>query len=399
MTGGVLGYAGVSRNFGDFTVEPQISGLTEDGQPIYSGYKVANETLKAEDGTPLYTQFSFDGSGNLDSYLVNYRTGSREGIVFGFDRNGNQTSADKYDNSTSGFLKEVIPVAASFLTFAFPGIGQAIGGAITGAMGVTASAGINSLIGNTIVKTALYGGDVEKAIKSSVGSMLGTEVGAVVGNYAKQFIDNADGLKMITNAASSATQAAVMGDSIQDAALGSVARDSVNFAISKIPGFNDLPKDVKGIVSETIKSTIAGKSLNIEETIVNAVKDGALAYGLSQIPGFKDAPETAQRLMTTMLRTQLNGGDLSQAAINFAIDQVNKDYQKAVKDSKNPARVASADEPEDYKQLVAAVTQPSAEAKSTAAAMMDALQMRSRKRRKLLRLTKASSWLLLMSRG
>lgn len=248
---------------------------------------------------------------------------------------------DAYGNPTGqttvqeGGLREGLTVAAlqfaSVVLPAFPGVGSAIGGAITQALGVSASAATNAFIGNIVINTVLNGGDVESAVKGSVASWAGAQAGELAGEIAKNTFSNPEGIKLISNVASQATNAAILGESIETAVKNTLIAGAVDFATAKIPNFDKLPDAVKSSIKQSVKSAIKGEDIDAGTMLANAAKEGVLEYGLSQIPQFKDADQKTQSFVTDMLRNAIAGESLSESAIKWAVGQAQQEFQKAMK--------------------------------------------------------------------
>jgi hypothetical protein len=217
------------------------------------------------------------------------------------------------------------------LALTFTGAGAAIGSAVTSGLGVSVSAATNALIGNTIVNTVMNGGDVGAAVKSSLASYAGAEVGNFVGEAAKTVFDNAAGLKLVTDVATNATKAVLLGGDVESAIVGTLASGAVDLAIGQIPDFKNLPSAVQSTIRQSISSALQGKDVDVGGMLASAAKEGLLSYGLSQIPDFSKADQRTQSFVTTMLRTAIDGGDLSQSAVNWAVGQAQQELQKVLK--------------------------------------------------------------------
>ena len=207
---------------------------------------------------------------------------------------------NRYGNES--FLKAFVSLAAPLVLMAVPGIGQMVGSAILGPLGITSTTA-SALLGNTIINTVLNGGDLKKAVAGSVGTWAGVQVGDIVGGAAAKFFDSASAGKFIGDIASATTRAAVTGGNIEQAALGAATSGALNFVTSKIPGFDSLPNSVKSTITGSISAAMQGKNVDVGQMLSNAVKDGFLSYGLSQIPGFKDTSPQLQDRKSTRLNS------------------------------------------------------------------------------------------------
>jgi hypothetical protein len=89
--------------------------------------------------------------------------------------------AARYRQQTvSDALKELASLVFSAASFVVPGFGQAVAAAILPASFIAAFPGIAAFTSSTVVNTALSGGDVERAVASSLTSFVGAQVGSIV---------------------------------------------------------------------------------------------------------------------------------------------------------------------------------------------------------------------------
>ncbi len=228
-------------------------------------------------------------------------------------------------------LKIAAQMAVMVASIAVPGVTAAIGGTITNALGISATAAVNAAIGNTVVQTVMNGGDVGKAVQSTVSQWAGAQVGQLTGNAANNIFGNAQAAKVVSDAVNTGVRALINQQDPGQAILGALTNSAVDFATSQIPGFKDLPSTVKSTITNSIGLALQGKDVDVGAMLANATKEGLLSYGLSQIPQFGQADARTQSFITSMLRTAINGGDFSQAAIKFAVGQVQQEFQKVLK--------------------------------------------------------------------
>jgi hypothetical protein len=315
--------AGELVNWGTYRGAPfeTYSYLSYDGKPIGYIPRSPNATsIKADpydpNGVGILNLWDPAGKGHV-KFIP---TAQGPGDLVGFTPQW---------GSSSDIPSEVVAVLGVALTLS--GVGAALGGAITSSLGLTASAATNALIGNTLVQTVLNGGDIGEAVKGSLASWAGAQVGGYVGNAAKSLFSNPDGLRLISNVANQATRAAILGRDVESAVKNTIISGAVDFATAKIPNFGSLPKAVQDTVRQSINAAVQGKDIDAGTMLANAAKEGLLSYGLSQVPGFNDADARTKSFVTTMLRTAIDQGDLSQSAINWAVGQAQQELQKVIK--------------------------------------------------------------------
>jgi parallel beta-helix repeat protein len=283
-----------------------LVGQTEQdtGQSVFSGY--SKSVAAPEYGQGFYRTDVYDTNGKYVSSNIH------------------NPGEDKYG------LRALSQLAVMAVTMN-PAIGAVIGGSITTGLGISASAATNAFIGNTVINTVLNGGDIESAVKSSVASWAGAQAGQLAGETAKTMFSNPEGIKLISNVANQATRAVVLGQDVETAALNTLVAGAVDYGTAKIPGFDSLPDAVKSTIKQSISAAVQGQDIDAGAMLANAAKEGLLAYGLNQIPQFKDADARTQSFITTMLRSGIDGGDLSESAVKWAIGQAQQELQKVFK--------------------------------------------------------------------
>lgn len=141
----------------DWTIAPvtqtetKYAGTDSNGDPIYTTTSTPTGQLRirSRSDNNVFNEMliSADSSGNINGYNPNiYQTGSNAGTGF--------------LGGVQGLLSN--PLVPIILSAALPGAGTAIGTAL-GLEGAAAT-----IAGNTLINTALNGGDAEKALVSSV---------------------------------------------------------------------------------------------------------------------------------------------------------------------------------------------------------------------------------------
>lgn len=114
-------------------------------------------------------------------------------------------------------LKPSLMVAAAFGAGAF--LASQIGGALVGPGFAAANPGITSALGQTVLQTAVNGGDLGQAIKGAAMGAAGGFVGAQAGGLASSLTDS----KLLADVANAAVSAAVQGGDVQTAVVRSLA--------------------------------------------------------------------------------------------------------------------------------------------------------------------------------
>jgi hypothetical protein len=174
-------------------------------------------------------------------------------------------------NTVEAIVEDPKKLAAVALAVAFPGAGAFLGAQL----GIT-SAALAQVVGQTIINTALNGGDVKAAVIAAAIPVVGKEASGLIGEtLAKSGVDAAVN-KVVTDVATRGLTAAALG---QDP-LAAMTLGGINAGVSAIAG---------------------------------------------SIPDFKDLPASAQSTIQNAIATQLAGGDVSQSLVSSAIDFAKKE--------------------------------------------------------------------------
>ena len=272
-----------------------VSGYTSDSKWTINGSgnnetiqgKFANDWSSGVYSSPLYNIADIPTEGlnpsevsnNYQKYLTQF-SNLAKGI------NQRITSKTVSDSgiledikNTVGQLGPLVPIA---LMVAFPGVGAAIGGSL-GLSGAAAT-----LAGNTILQTALNGGDLSKGLTSAVIGEIGQQAG-ILGDQA------ATAAQYGTDVGSAQTAALAA----QEAGLGTAT-------------------DVAGnIIGGTAAGVAAGKPL--EEALTGSL----VSQGINTAAGSLATPTTEQSSEQPMDTSQFQnvyGGELPIEDIQAAFD-------------------------------------------------------------------------------
>lgn len=201
------------------------------------------------------------------------------------------TSKTVTDDGILGDIKDTIgklgPLAPIALSFALPGVGTAIGTAL----GVSGTAA--AIVGNTLVNTALNGGDIGKALSSSLIGATGIEAGTIAGELAKggefgTFLQNNP--QYLANLANNVTQTALKGGDVESALGNTLFGTGVSIATSQIPGYDQLAPTVKASVDTAVTQALQGKD------ITTAAINAAIKAGQSAMATSTNVPTEAEVL-------------------------------------------------------------------------------------------------------
>jgi hypothetical protein len=246
--------------------------------------------------------------------------------------------------SSSDFPKEAVAFGLAMASFAVPGLGAAVGGSITGALGITASAAVNAAIGTGVLTTLASGGDVKKGVISGLTSFVAPTIAAEIGQAAGNIFDSPMGQKMFTNMSAAAIRTAALGgnsDDIGKAVLGTATGEMFNVVASQIPGFSDI-KDAatKAAISSSIQAALNTPG-DLSEKAQAAMLQGSITMGLSELEidgkKFNQLPPAQQSIARQALTSALTGQPLNEKAIlNAALSAASKEVQASIKAEQKP---------------------------------------------------------------
>ena len=241
--------------------------------------------------------------------------------------------------SSSAISKEGIAMGLTIASLAFPGLGTAIGGSITGALGIGASAAVNAAIGTGVLTTLASGGDVKKGVISGLTAFVAPQIANEIGNAAGGIFDSPVGQKMFASMSASALRVAALGGSSEDiskAVMGAATGEMFNVITSQIPGFGDI-KDpaTKAAISSSVQAALNTPG-DLSEKAQAAMLQGSITMGLSELEvdgkKFNQLPPAQQSIARQALTSALTGQPLNERAIlNTALSAASKEVQNAIK--------------------------------------------------------------------
>lgn len=250
--------------------------------PVYKEV-FGNKTTKTE----LPPSYSL-ASGNIFGGTFAGKDSTGFGVQFSPDGTPYFFTQQGPSTSSAG---EFLPIASFAMSIFAPGIGGAIGAALTGTAATTI---ISQVVGNAIVQgtmAELSGGNFEDgAIRGAVGAGVAPLVAGTVGKAVADAMGNSEYAKVVTNAVTSASSAAlstaILGGDVGDAALNA-AVTSVGSTVGRELGGDTgarlgvaaskvaLGQDVDKVIASTLMDTITS-------TVRNALKEDPLLAASSK---------------------------------------------------------------------------------------------------------------------
>lgn len=176
-------------------------------------------------------------------------------------------------NTVTNILKDPKALAVLAINIYAPGAGSAIGAA----MGIGSEVAA-TFIGNTILNTALNGGDVNAAAKSAALQLGGQQLAdKVTAGLSDTAISTAT-KQLIGSTVSNATMAAIQGkDPMAAIAAGGIAA-GVNVITGQFAGYKDLPIPAQNAVKITLTDALKGKKDITSDLVYGAIASGMQAY-------------------------------------------------------------------------------------------------------------------------
>ena len=196
-------------------------------------------------------------------------------------------AAQKVGNTVEAILKNPKSLAAVAIGIAFPGAAPFIGESILGAeLAASIGAAGTAAVGNMCLNTAMNGGDVGQAVKTTALQYAGNIGSAKLTKIVK----NADLVPdaFAKNIGDTTTYAAIQAAQGKDptvALLTGGANACAQMLTQEIPGFSAMPKDVQTAVTKATASALQGKSGGA----VNAAIDFATKFAKDEYNSYKDA--------------------------------------------------------------------------------------------------------------
>jgi hypothetical protein len=176
----------------------------------------------------------------------------------------------KEQQSIGEAFAELAGMAFAAASFFVPGVNAAIAGAIFSPATIAAYPALTTITTNTIVQTALNGGDVERAVQLSVAAYVGANVGGFVAGVSDS--------KALGTLSSAATRAALTGGDVEKAVVSAV----VSLA----------PDALRGVdVAGPALSPVADPDKLAIETPGPMMNDYDYGYGYSTGDAFTLTPE------------------------------------------------------------------------------------------------------------
>lgn len=306
---------------GRYDLIPFLSTTT----PVYEetfGNKVTNQ--------PLVDPNRYDRrGGNIFSGTYAGKNQTQFGVQFRDD--GTPVFYTQEGPSTSN-VGEIMQIASLAMSLFAPGIGGAIGSALTGTAATTV---ISKVVGAAIVQgtmAELSGGDFKKgAIAGAVGAGVAPLVSNTIGSAVAEAMGDSAFNKVVTNAVTSASTAALtagltgngdVGEAALSAAVGSVGGTvgkelggdtgaKIGTALGKIASGADTEQVLTSTIMDTLTSTVKA-ALKDEKNKNDLSKASSKEVGQGEVDAIKQYLDSTGTPPPSMAEVTTPGADTLQ---------------------------------------------------------------------------------------
>ena len=196
-------------------------------------------------------------------------------------------AAQKVGNTVEAVLSNPKALAAVAISVAFPGAAPAIGEWILGAeLAATVGVAGTAAVGNICLNTAMNGGDVGQAVKTTALQYAGN----VGSQKLTEIVKNADIVPdaFAKNIGTTTTYAAIQAAQGKDptvALLTGGANACAQVIAQEIPGFTELPKTTQEQITRATAAAIQGNSTGV----LNAAIDFGVKFAKDEYNAYKEA--------------------------------------------------------------------------------------------------------------
>jgi len=178
-------------------------------------------------------------------------------------------------NTVEAIVEDPKKLFAVGLAVAFPGAGLALGTQL-GLSGVAAQA-----VGQTLINTAINGGDVKSAVIGAAIPLVGSGAANLVGEQLASSGIEGSLNTIISKGVGAGASAAVLGkDPLAAFVLGG-AGAATNALTSEIPGFAELPSAAKNSINNAITAQLSG--VNPGDAIANTLLSEATTWAKNAV--------------------------------------------------------------------------------------------------------------------
>lgn len=165
------------------------------------------------------------------------------------------------------------------LAIAFPGAGTFLGSQL----GLTGT--LAKVVGQTIINTALNGGDVKSAVIGAVLPTVGEAGANVIGQTLTDSGITGTVNTVLTRAVTQGTTAALLGKDPAAAFLLGGVSSGVTALTENIPGFSDLPEFTRNAISSAVVAKFT--DTDVATAVTGSLINDALDYATTKINEYK----------------------------------------------------------------------------------------------------------------
>jgi hypothetical protein len=195
--------------------------------------------------------------------------------------------AQKVGNTVEAILENPKQLAAVAISMAFPAAAPSIGNWILGAeLAATIGAAGTAAVGNMCLNTAMNGGDVGQAVKTTALQYAGN----IGSEKLTEIVKNADIVPdaFAKNVGTTTTYAAIQAAQGKDATVALLtggANACAQILVQEVPGFSEMPPQAQAAITKATASALQGKSGGA----INAAIDYATNFVKDEYKTYKEA--------------------------------------------------------------------------------------------------------------
>lgn len=213
--------------------------------------------------------------------------------------------------------KKLIGVA---LSVAFPGAGSAIGSAL----GLTGTAA--SIVGQTVINTALNGGDVKSAVISAAIPIVGKEVAGTIGTTLDSSNISGTVNDIITRGAAQGATAAILGKDPAAAFLMGGVSAGVGAITSGIPEFSSLPQPAQNAINAALGTRLLGG--NVAGAVSDTAINDAMSWARNEINKAPNAINDARVLYNSKTGKSLSDDQIEDLLKSGGVEGLRNSVEK-----------------------------------------------------------------------
>jgi hypothetical protein len=290
-----------------------LSGAQSRSVDITTGTKPGY--INKETGEPLTALTGYDGRGwsgtgagdGQTIYNVQFDPTTGLPIFYNQQKHGR----DKY--------ADLLKIAAIGTAIFAPQIGAAI-------LPAGSSAAAALAVGSAVSGFIGSGGNLEAGIKAGLAGYLGGKAGS--------WASKASNSAFVGSIASNMTRTAILGGDMDKALVSSLIQVAPQIISQYVPSLANLPRAVQETAVTAVADLLATGGDNLGQIALMGVSNAATDYAVKNIPGYSGLRSSQQEIIRTRLSNVLQGESLSNELLQGAISYGQEAVQNEVNNEK-----------------------------------------------------------------